>query len=123
VAKIPHKHTQQCTGDNMAEFVPAETMEVVKKNCPEFYEAVANLQKEVFSGKKLDEKMQRLVLLAVVATLGDEKAVKRQTKKLLEMGATIEEIQDVMKVVYIGAGMPRFIKAVEAILEVAGDQC
>ena len=107
----------------MADFVPSETVEVVKKNCPSFYEAVSKLQEEVFDGKKLDEKMQRLILLAVVATLGDEKAVKRQTKKLMEMGATIEEIQDTLKVVYIGAGMPTFIKAVESVLEVAGDQC
>jgi len=107
----------------MAEFVPNETMKVVKKNCPSFYDAVANLQGEVFDGKKLDEKTQRLILLAVVATLGDEKAIKRQTKKLMEMGATIEDIQDTLKVVFLGAGMPTFIKAVEGVLEVAGDQC
>ena len=107
----------------MADFVPNETMEVVKKNCPSFYDAVSKLQGEVFDGKKLDEKTQRLMLLAVVSTLGDEKAVKRQAKKLIEIGATIEEIQDTLKVVFIGSGSKTFVKAVESVLEVAGDQC
>lgn len=79
-------------------------LEALKKNDPQFFEAVTKVSK--VEGGALSEKTKTLITLAIDAVLGKDEGVKSLAKKARALGATKEEIADVVRVVFISAGYP-----------------
>lgn len=87
-------------------------LEVLHENDPEFFDAVIKVSK--IDGGALPEKTKTLITLAIDAVLGKDEGVKSLAKKARKLGATKEEIADVVRVVFIGAGYPGLSSAVKA---------
>jgi len=95
-----------------------EGMKYIKEKYPELYRVIVDLNNEVYTGKVLDYKTQKLIAIAIVAAAGDEKATRKQMSSgMSELGITKDEIFDALKVVLLTSGMPAFIKAVRILNE------
>ena len=95
-----------------------EGMKYIRENYPELYKVIVDLNNEVYTGKVLDYKTQKLIAIAILAAAGDEKGTKKQMSSgISELGITKEEIFDALKVVLLTSGMPSFIKAVRILNE------
>jgi len=93
-----------------------EGMKVVKEEYPELYKIIVNLNNEVYSGKVLDYKTQKLIAIGILASKGDEEGTKKQMKSAMaELNITKEEIEDILKVVLLTSGMPAFTKAIKIL--------
>ncbi len=91
----------------------------VKKDFPDIYEAIVGLNEAVYTGKSLDYKTQKLIALAIAASNSDDRAVEKQIKSAItELGATKDEIMDVLRIVLLTSGMPPFVKAVKILYDV-----
>lgn len=94
-------------------------MKKVKEDYPDIYAAIVKLNEATYSGKALDYKTQKLIALGITAAFSDERAVKKQIiSSIQELGATRDEIVDVLRVVLLIAGKPAFMKAINILYEV-----
>ncbi|MGB9938129.1 carboxymuconolactone decarboxylase family protein [Methanobacterium sp. ACI-7] len=94
----------------------------VKKDYPELYETIVNLNNTCYSGKALDYKTQKLIAIAVNAAASDDRAIRKQMlSSMKEFGVTKDEIMDVLRVVLLTAGKPKFTKAVNILYKLLED--
>ncbi|MCL2116613.1 MAG: carboxymuconolactone decarboxylase family protein [Methanobrevibacter sp.] len=94
-------------------------MNLIQNDFPDIYEAIVGLNEAVYTGKTLDYKTQKLIAVAIVASHSDDRAIERQIKSAInELGATKDEIMDVLRIVLLTSGMPRFVKAVKILYDV-----
>ncbi|MBZ9571347.1 carboxymuconolactone decarboxylase family protein [Methanobrevibacter sp. TMH8] len=94
-------------------------MAPVKKDFPEIYDAIVELNDAVYTGKVLDYKTQKLIAVAITASNSDDRAIKKQFQSAIqELGATKDELMDVLRIVLLTSGMPPFVKAVRILYEV-----
>ncbi|HIH62486.1 MAG TPA: carboxymuconolactone decarboxylase family protein [Methanobacteriales archaeon] len=90
-----------------------------KKDYPEIYKALVELNDAVYTGKVLDYKTQKLIALGITAAKSDDRAVKKQIESAIkEFGVTKDEIVDVLRVVLLTSGNPPFTKAMKILYEV-----
>lgn len=91
----------------------------VKKDYPDVYEAIVELNDAVYTGKVLDYKTQKLIALAIAASNSDDRAVLKQIQSAInEFDTSKDEIMDVLRIVLLTSGMPPFVKAVKILYEV-----
>ena len=91
----------------------SKTMQYIKKDYPDIYEASVKLNNTLYSGKTLDYKTQKLIAIAVNAAASDDRAIRKQMMSgMKELDITKDEIMDALRVVFLTAGKPAFIKAV-----------
>lgn len=91
----------------------------VKKDYPEIYDAIVELNDAVYTGKALDYKTQKLIAVGIAASNSDNRAIKKQIESAIhELGATKDELMDVLRIVLLTSGMPPFVKAVRMLYEV-----
>jgi alkylhydroperoxidase/carboxymuconolactone decarboxylase family protein YurZ len=91
----------------------------VKRDFPDIYEAIVELNDAVYTGKVIDYKTQKFIALAIAASNSDDRAVKKQIQSAInEFNATKDEIMDVLRIVLLTSGMPPFVKAVKILYEV-----
>ncbi|MCC7561605.1 MAG: carboxymuconolactone decarboxylase family protein [Methanobrevibacter arboriphilus] len=91
----------------------------VKRDFPDIYEAIVELNDAVYTGKVIDYKTQKFIALAIAASNSDDRAVKKQIQSAInEFNATKDEIMDVLRMVLLTSGMPPFVKAVKILYEV-----
>jgi alkylhydroperoxidase/carboxymuconolactone decarboxylase family protein YurZ len=94
-------------------------MGLIKKDFPDMYEAIVGLNEVVYSGKALDYKTQKLIAVAIAASHSDDRAIEKQIRSAVkELGATKDEIMDVLRIVLLTSGMPPFVKAVKILYKV-----
>ncbi len=95
-----------------------EGMKNVKKDFPELYNAIVNLNEAVYTGKAIDYKTQKLIALGINAAASDDRAVKKQMMSAMkEFKISKDEIVDVLRVVLLTSGMPSFTKAMKILYE------
>jgi alkylhydroperoxidase/carboxymuconolactone decarboxylase family protein YurZ len=95
-----------------------EGMKNVKKDFPELYNAIVNLNEAVYTGKAIDYKTQKLIALGINAAASDDRAVKKQMMSAMkEFNISKDEIVDVLRVVLLTSGMPPFTKAMKILYE------
>jgi alkylhydroperoxidase/carboxymuconolactone decarboxylase family protein YurZ len=91
-------------------------MQKVRKDMPELYEVIKDLNEVVFTGEVLDYKTQKLIALGIAASRCDEVATEKQMRSAMhELGVKKEEIRDVLRVVLLLAGMPAFNKGLKLL--------
>lgn len=89
-----------------------KVLEVLKKNDPIFSETLAWTIKEVDG--VLDKKTRELVKLGISSVLGQIEGVKIHSQNAREFGASKEEIADVVRIVFLSAGVPGLYSAINA---------
>ncbi len=95
-----------------------KVMGKVKKDYPEIYEVIKNLNEVVYTGKVLDYKTQKLIAIGITAGNCDETATEKQMRSAMkELKVTPEEIADVLRVVLLLSGQPAFIKGMRILDE------
>lgn len=88
----------------------------LKEEEPELYGLAGALSEICYSGKVLDYKTQKLIAVGIEASKSDDRAIRQQMISTMEeLGATKEEIMDVLRVVLITTGMPAFNKAIKIL--------
>ncbi len=91
----------------------------VKKEMPELYEVIKDLNEAVYTGEALDYKTQKLVAIGIATSRCDEAATEKQMRSAIhELGVNKKEIQDVLRVVLLLSGMPAFNKGMRLLDEV-----
>lgn len=95
-----------------------EGMAKTKKDYPELYNAIVNLNEATYTGKVIDYKTQKLIALGINAAVSDDRATKKQMMSAMkEFGITKDEIVDVLRVVLLTSGMPPFTKGMKILYE------
>jgi alkylhydroperoxidase/carboxymuconolactone decarboxylase family protein YurZ len=95
-----------------------EGMAKTKKDYPELYNAIVELNEAAYTGKALDYKTQKLIALGINAAASDDRAVKKQMMSAMkEFNVTKDEIVDVLRVVLLTSGMPPFTKAMKILYD------
>ena len=81
---------------------------------PEFYKVVSAVREKTTAGGALDDKTRTLISLALDAAAGASQGVKNLAKRARELGASEDEIRDVMRQVYRNKGNQALVVAQSA---------
>ena len=100
----------------MAETNP---MDVFSKEAPEVAAAFSGLIQSLVRSPGLDEKTKHLVYLVIKAAAGDAGAVRYHVPMALQLGATRDEIKDVILLTLTTSG----VRGVVTCLPLAMDLC
>lgn len=88
----------------------------IKKEDPELYDSIENLDKNVWNAKVLDYRTQKLIAIAISATNNESSSfLKQVSKSKKELGISRDEMMDVLKVVLLTSGMIPFNHALEVV--------
>ena len=88
----------------------------IKKENPELYDSIENLDKNVWNANALDYRTQKLIAIAISATKPESSSFLKQVSKAKkELNITRDEMMDVLKVVLLTSGMQPFNKALEVV--------
>ena len=88
----------------------------IKKEDSELYDSIVDLDRNVWDGKALDYKTQKLIAIAISATSNESSSFLRQVSKAKkELNITRDEMMDLLKVVLLTSGMMNFNKALEVV--------
>ncbi|MCQ2961106.1 MAG: carboxymuconolactone decarboxylase family protein [archaeon] len=88
----------------------------IKKEDPELYASIENLDKNVWNAKVLDYRIQKLIAIAISATNNESSSfLKQVSKSKKELDISRDEMMDVLKVVLLTSGMIPFNHALEVV--------
>lgn len=91
----------------------------VKKDYPDIFKAVVELNEAAYTGKVLDYRTQKLVALGITAAASDDRAMKKQMMSAMkEFDISRDEIVDVLRVVLLTSGNPPFTKAMKILYDI-----
>lgn len=91
----------------------------VKKDYPDIFKAVVELNEAAYTGKVLDYRTQKLIALGITAAASDDRAMKKQMiSAMKEFDISRDEIVDVLRVVLLTSGNPPFTKAMKILYEI-----
>jgi len=91
----------------------------VKKDYPDIFKAVVQLNEAAYTGKVLDYRTQKLIALGITAAASDDRAMKKQMMSAMkEFDITRDEIVDVLRVVLLTSGNPPFTKAMKILYDI-----
>lgn len=88
-------------------------LKILQEHDPEFFESVKKISENIIVDA-LDDKTKTLIWVAIDSVLGKDEGVKALAKKARSLGATDAEIADVVRIVFLGAGLPGLHSAVNA---------
>jgi len=96
-----------------------EGMARTKKEYPDLYKAIVEMNEAIYTGKALDYKTQKLIAIGINAAASDDRATKKQMiSGMKELGITKDEIVDVLRIVLLTSGMPPFTKGMKTLYEI-----
>ena len=88
----------------------------IKKEDPELYDSIENLDKNVWNANSLDYRTQKLIAIAISATNSESSSLLKQVSKAKkELDISRDEMMDVLKVVLLTSGMIPFNHALEVV--------
>ena len=91
----------------------------VKKDYPDIFKAVVELNEAAYTGKVIDYRTQKLIALGITAAASDDRAMKKQMQSAIqEFDITKDEIVDVLRVVLLTSGNPPFTKAMRILYQI-----
>ncbi len=76
----------------------------LQKYDPEFYAAVLGVREKTQAARALDAKTRTLISLALDTAAGASQGVKNLAARARELGASEDEIREVMRLVYSNKG-------------------
>ena len=88
----------------------------IKKEDPQLYDSIENLDKNIWNANILDYRTQKLIAIAISATTHESSSFLKQVSKAKkELDISRDEMMDVLKVVLLTSGMIPFIHALEVV--------
>ena len=88
----------------------------IKKENPELYDSIENLDKNIWNSNVLDYRTQKLIAIAISATNNESSSfIKQASKAKKELDISRDEMMDVLKVVLLTSGMIPFNHALDAV--------
>lgn len=94
-------------------------MAYVKRDYPDIFKAVVELNDAAYTGKVLDYRTQKLIALGITAAASDDRAMKKQMMSAMkEFDISRDEIVDVLRVVLLTSGNPPFTKAMKILYDI-----
>lgn len=88
----------------------------IKKEDPQLYDSIQELDKNVWNANTLDYRTQKLIAIAISATNNESNSFLKQVSKAKkELGISRDEMMDVLKVVLLTSGMIPFNKALQVV--------
>jgi 4-carboxymuconolactone decarboxylase len=99
------------------------TLEALRKEFPFLAESVASYaMADVWSRPGLDLRTRQLVAVAAFAALGQQQFVRIHAGYALNVGATEEELKEVVHQTTVHAGFPRAIEAAQTLSAVFAER-
>lgn len=89
-------------------------VQAIEKRDPELYEAVTKVLEVAMKPGAVDEKTKVFICLALDTYIGAEQGVKVLANRARELGATEEEIKEVLRIPYHVSGSRPLIAASNA---------
>ncbi len=94
-------------------------MAYVKRDYPDIFKAVVELNDAAYTGKVLDYRTQKLIALGITAAASDDRAMKKQMMSAMkEFDISRDEIVDVLRVVLLTSGNTPFTKAMKILYDI-----
>jgi alkylhydroperoxidase/carboxymuconolactone decarboxylase family protein YurZ len=87
----------------------------MKQYAPKALAHYTMLSKEILVDGKLSEKEKELILVGVNAGRRNERSMLFHTKNAINLGATVDEIADIITTCIISRGIPAWLTGIEAI--------
>ena len=88
---------------------------------PEMYSKVMGLDQLIWSEGALSRKTKKLLAVSLAAALRDRHAVRAQMAGAKNLGVTIEEMDEALRVTFLLAGMPAYVYGKAAAEEMLRD--
>ena len=77
-------------------------IKTLKNEDEELYQTIVNLNENVWNGKSLDYKTQKLIAIGIAASNNDDGSIKKQiTSAKKELNITKDEVIDVLRIVLL----------------------
>ena len=93
----------------------------IKKEDPNLYDSIENLDKNVWNANVLDYRTQKLIAIAISACNQESSSfLKQASKAKKELNISRDEMMDVLKVVLLTSGMMNFNKALDVVNKLYG---
>lgn len=93
-----------------------------KETYPEIWQAYDALGAVIHGSGPLDPKTRELIKLAMAIGIGSEGAVHSHTRKLIEAGASAEEIRQVVLLSVTTVGFPSMMAALTWVEDILGGE-
>ncbi|MDO5846084.1 MAG: carboxymuconolactone decarboxylase family protein [Methanocorpusculum sp.] len=76
---------------------------------PAMHDAVLRLDNYIWADGNLTRKQKKLIAIAIAAALRDDHAVHAQIQGAKNLGVTLAEIDEALRVAFMLAGMPAYV--------------
>lgn len=90
-----------------------KVLQALRENDPKFAETLEQTLKDA-NGQALDKKTKILVKLAIASVLKQKEGIKIHAQEARKIGATNEEIAEIVRLVFISTGIPGLYSAINA---------
>jgi 4-carboxymuconolactone decarboxylase len=81
----------------------------LKELDPELYASVMGLDQMIWADGALSRQTKKLIAIAVAAALRDRHAVRAQMAGASNLGVTMEEVDEALRVTFLLSGMPAYV--------------
>lgn len=92
----------------------------LKETNPELYNSVMGLDQMVWAEGCLTRKEKKLIAVAIAAAMRDPHAVRAQLAGAPDLGVSLAEIEEALRVTFLLAGMPAYVYGRTAAEEIYG---
>jgi 4-carboxymuconolactone decarboxylase len=76
---------------------------------PELYQKVMGLDQMIWSDGELTKQTKKLIAIAVAAALRDRHAVRAQMAGASNLGVTMKQVDEALRVTFLLSGMPAYV--------------
>jgi alkylhydroperoxidase/carboxymuconolactone decarboxylase family protein YurZ len=88
--------------------VPKFFKELTTKE-PEMFNLVMRFEQHIWDDGKISGKTKKLIAIAIAAALRDQHAVRAQLAGAKNIGVTIGEVEEALRVTFLLSGMPAYV--------------
>ena len=99
--------------------VPVFFKELMKTQ-PDMHGAVLAFDQHIWDDGHLSRKMKKILAISIAAALRDQHAVRAQLAGAKQLGVTMEEIEEALRVTFLLSGMPAYVYGRTAMEEIMG---
>jgi 4-carboxymuconolactone decarboxylase len=99
--------------------VPVFFRELMKTQ-PDMHGAVLAFDQHIWDDGALSRKTKKILAISIAAALRDQHAVRAQLAGAKQLGVTMEEIEEGLRVTFLLSGMPAYVYGRAAMEEIMG---
>lgn len=85
---------------------------------PQMHDTILALDSFIWSDGALSRKQKKLIAVSIAAALRDTKAVHAQLLGAKNLGVTLEEVDEALRVAFMLSGMPAYVQGIAEAKEI-----